>query len=234
MARSDRLFDLIQILRDGRLHRAADLAADLGVSVRSIWRDMAMLSASGMPVEGERGVGYILRQPITLPPMMLQPAELIALRLGVRWVAEGEDAHLAAAARSLAGKIATVAPAPRDAGDGEDLFAPAAPAPHRASPHLPLLRKAIRQSERLTVAVLDAVGHLTQRDIRPLSLALTGQTWVLAAWCDTKSGFAAFGLDRVLEIVPRGETFAREAGKRLADFRKWQAQGAGLAEDLDI
>ena len=86
MSRSNRLFDLIQILRDGRLHRAADLALDLGVSVRSIWRDMAMLAASGMPVEGERGVGYMLRQPITLPPMMLQPAELIALRLGVRLV----------------------------------------------------------------------------------------------------------------------------------------------------
>jgi predicted DNA-binding transcriptional regulator YafY len=234
MARSDRLFDLIQILRDGRLHRAADLAGNLGVSVRSIWRDMAVLAASGMPVEGVRGVGYILRQPITLPPMMLQPAELIALRLGVRLVAEGNDANLAAAARSLAGKIATVAPAPRDTEAGEDLFAPATPAPQRASPHLPLLRKAIRQSERLTVAVLDTSGQLTQRDVRPLALALTGQTWVLAAWCDTKAGFATFGLDRLLDIVPRGEVFPREAGKRLADYRKWQALGLGLAEGLDI
>ena len=220
MSRSNRLFDLIQILRDGRLHRAADLALDLGVSVRSIWRDMAMLAASGMPVEGERGVGYMLRQPITLPPMMLQPAELIALRLGVRLVAEGADANLAAAARSLAGKIATVAPAPA--------------APQRASPHLPLLRKAIRQSERLTIAVLDAAGQLTQRDIRPLALALTGQTWVLAAWCETKEEFATFGLDRLLDIVPRGESFPREAGKRLTDYRKWQALGLGLAEELDV
>ncbi len=234
MPRSDRLFDLIQILRDGRLHRAAELAEDLGVSVRSIWRDMAMLAASGMPVEGERGVGYILRQPITLPPMMLQPAELVALRLGVRLVAEGADAGLATAARSLAGKIATVAPAPRDAGAGEDLFAPTAPTPLRASPHVPLLRKAIRQSERLTLAVLDSAGQLTQRDIRPLALALRGDTWALGAWCDTKAGFATFGLDRLLDIVPRGEVFAREAGKRLADYRKWQAQGVGPAVALDI
>jgi predicted DNA-binding transcriptional regulator YafY len=97
-----------------------------------------------------------------------------------------------------------------------------------------LLRKAIRQSERLTIAVLDAAGQLTQRDIRPLSLALAGQTWVLAAWCDTKAGFAAFGLDRLLDIVPRGEAFPREAGKRLADYRKWQSQHTGLAGDLDI
>ena len=114
------------------------------------------------------------------------------------------------------------------------MFAPAAAAPQRASPHLPLLRKAIRQSERLTIAVLDAAGQLTQRDIRPLALALTGQTWVLAAWCETKAEFATFGLDRLLDIVPRGESFPREAGKRLTDYRKWQALGLGLAEELDV
>ncbi len=234
MSRSIRLFDLIQILRDGRLHRASDMAQDLGVSVRSIWRDMATLAASGMPVEGERGVGYILRQPITLPPMMLQPTELIALRLGVRLVAEGADPNLAAAARSLAGKIATVAPAPRDSELSDDLFTPSPPTAHRASPHLPMLRKAIRQSERLTIAVLDGAGQLIQRDIRPLALALTGQTWVLAAWCDTKTGFAAFGLDRLLDIVPRGEAFPRESGKRLTDYRKWQAKGAGQVVKLEV
>lgn len=234
MPRSDRLFDLIQILRDGRLHRAADLAADLGVSVRSIWRDMAVLTATGMPVEGERGVGYILRQPITLPPMMLQPAELVALRLGLRLVAQGADTGLASAARSLAGKISTIAPAPRNTEAGEDLFAPAPSAPLRASPHLPMLRKAIRQRERLTIAVLNDAGQMTQRDIRPLALALTGQIWTLAAWCDTKAGFARFGLERLVDIVPRGEVFARETGKRLADYRKWQAQGGAQASDLDI
>ena len=220
MPRSDRLFDLIQILRDGRLHRAADLAEALGVSVRSIWRDMAVLAASGMPVEGERGVGYILRTPLTLPPMMLSPAEMMALREGVRLVASGDDPALAAAARSLAAKIATVAPAPRD--EGEDLFTTRSTEPQRASPHLPLLRKAIRQGERLTIALLDDQGQLTQRDIRPLALSLTEGTWVLAAWGDQKANFEDFSLDRLLDIVPRGETAPREAGKRLADYRKWQ------------
>ena len=225
MPRSDRLFDLIQILRDGRLLRAADLAQALGVSVRSIWRDMAVLAASGMPVEGERGVGYILRAPLTLPPMMLTPGEMMALRHGVRLVAEGSDAALATAGRTLAAKIATVAPAPREDGavGGEDLFTARAATPGRAGPHLPLLRKAVRQGERLTVALLDAQGQLTQRDIRPLALALTDGTWALAAWCDAPAGFATYGLDRLLDIVPRGETFPREPGKRLADYRKWQA-----------
>jgi predicted DNA-binding transcriptional regulator YafY len=226
MPRSDRLFDLIQILRDGRLHRAADLALALDVSVRSIWRDMGVLAASGMPVEGERGVGYILRAPLTLPPMMLSPAEMLALRHGVKLVAEGGDAGLAAAARSLAAKIATVAPGPRDEAEGEDIFTARSAEPLRASPQLPLLRKAIRQGERLTVAVLDGEGKLTQRDIRPLVLSLADMSWTLGAWCETRAGFAEFGLDRLLDIVPRGETFKREAGKRLADYRKWQmAQG---------
>jgi predicted DNA-binding transcriptional regulator YafY len=225
MPRSDRLFDLIQILRDGRLHRAADLAQALGVSVRSIWRDMAVLVASGMPVEGERGVGYILRMPLTLPPMMLSPAEMTALRTGIRLVAEGGDPALASAARALAAKIATVAPAPRD--EAADLFTPGAAEASRAGRHLPMLRKAIRQAERLTIAVLDPFGQLTQRDIRPLALSLTGETWVLAAWSETRGGFEEFGLDRVLDIVPRGEVFPSEPGKRLADYRKSRAQAPG-------
>lgn len=229
MPRSDRLFDLIQIMRDGRLHRAAELAEALGVSVRSIWRDMGVLAASGMPVEGERGVGYILRQPITLPPMMLSPAEMLALRQGVRLVAEGGDAALAPAARSLAAKIATVAPAPRD--EAEDLFAPA-PDMMRPGPQLPLLRKAIRQAERLTVAVMED-GQLTQRDIRPLVLSLSGRSWTLGAWVEN-AGFEVFGLDRVLDVVPRGETFPREPGKRLADFRKWLAARPDATPDMDI
>lgn len=232
MPRSDRLFDLIQILRDGRLHRASDLAAVLGVSVRSIWRDMAVLAASGMPVEGERGVGYILRQPITLPPMMLSAAEMLALRAGLRLVAAGADPALGLAARSLAAKIATLAPAPRE--EAEDLFTPRGADPQRASPQLPLLRKAIRQGERLTLALLDDHGQLTQRDIRPLALSLTAGTWTLGAWSEASGGFEDFGLDRVVDIVPRGETFPREAGKRLADYRKWQAARPAPAWDPDI
>ena len=101
MRRTDRLFDLIQILRDGRLHRASEMAARLGVSVRTIWRDVATLAASGLPVEGERGVGYILRAPITLPPMILNAVELEALRLGLR---------LAAPERLAAWKVLRVLP----------------------------------------------------------------------------------------------------------------------------
>lgn len=222
MPRSDRIFDLIQTLRDGRLHRAAELAQAAGVTTRTIWRDMAMLATSGMPVEGERGVGYILRAPITLPPMLLTPAEMEALRLGLRLVAQGDDAAKAAAARSVAAKVATVSPAPRDGED--DIFTSRRSEPMRATPHLPLMRKAIRQSERLTLAMLSDEGREVQCDIRPLALDLRGEHWTLAAWKELPAGFVTIDVNRILDIVPRGERFRAEAGKRLANYRRWRAE----------
>jgi predicted DNA-binding transcriptional regulator YafY len=109
MKRDARLFDLIQILRDGKLHTAAELAATLGVSDRTIWRDMAMAAATGLPVTGERGLGYILRSPLMLPPTMLTPDELDALTTGLRQL-EASDPTRARAARSLLVKITTLLP----------------------------------------------------------------------------------------------------------------------------
>jgi predicted DNA-binding transcriptional regulator YafY len=110
MTRNDRLSDLVQSLRDGALHTAQALATAQGVSVRTIWRDMAMLAAAGLPVQGERGVGYILRSSITLPPLILTADEAEALRLALETVAAGPDARLARAARGLADKIGPALP----------------------------------------------------------------------------------------------------------------------------
>ncbi len=109
MSRDTRLYELVQILRDGRLHTAAELAGRLGVSERTIWRDMAMMAATGLPVIGERGLGYILRSPLMLPPTMLTPDEIDALAAGLRHV-EANDPARARAARALLYKIATLLP----------------------------------------------------------------------------------------------------------------------------
>ncbi|MBE2274868.1 MAG: HTH domain-containing protein [Rhodobacteraceae bacterium] len=109
MSRDTRLYELVQILRDGRLHTAAELAGQLGVSERTIWRDMAMMAATGLPVVGERGLGYILRSPLMLPPTMLTPDEIDALAAGLRHV-EANDPARARAARALLYKIATLLP----------------------------------------------------------------------------------------------------------------------------
>lgn len=202
MRRSDRLFDLIQILRDGRLHRASDLAARLDVSERTIWRDMSTLMATGLAVEGERGMGYILRQPMTLPPMILTPPEREALRLGLRLVSEGLDEGLARAARSLAEKISSVTPSPVE--DPQDLFASPARSSPRAARHLPLIRAAIKAGEVLTVTYLEANGAESHSDIHPRRLDQHGQVLVLAA--DVPAGAArSFRLDRILALDATGD-----------------------------
>jgi predicted DNA-binding transcriptional regulator YafY len=109
MTRDDRIYDLIRILRDGRLHTAAELAATLGVSTRTIWRDMAVMAASGLPVEGARGLGYVLRAPVVLPPLILTQEELEALVAGLRHVAAGGGPG-GRAARMVLAKVATVLP----------------------------------------------------------------------------------------------------------------------------
>lgn len=224
MRRTDRLFDLIQILRDGRLHRAGEMAAKLGVSTRTIWRDMATLMASGMPVEGERGVGYILRSPITLPPMILSGAEIEALRLGLKLVVEGEDPVLARAARTLASKIASVTPAPSPE-EENDLFEFAgAPGEDRAAAHIPQLRLAIRNRERLAITYIDPEGHESHRDIRPLDLALQGRIWTLGAWCEARESFRSFRIDRIVALTPTGETYPKETGRELSDYQREMAR----------
>lgn len=218
MTRNDRLFDLIQILRDGRLHRASELAERLGVSVRTIWRDMATLQTSGLPLEGERGVGYILRAPITLPPLILTHDEMEALRLGVRQVAEGGDPGLARAARNLATKIAAVTPQASPDSE-EELFVLPGDEANRAAPHLPLIRQAIRAHERLAITYLGLDGRETHRDIRPLLLEFWGKVWTLAAFCEARKDFRSFRVDRILAVQPTGEIFPDEPGRTLADYR---------------
>lgn len=216
MPRSDRLFDVIQLLRDGRLHRASEIAGDLGVSERTIWRDMATLIASGMPIEGERGVGYVLRMPQTLPPLMLHSGELEALRRGLHLVATGDDPTLARAARGLAAKIAAVVPAPFSDG-GNQLFSGTETT--RAAPHLPIIRAAIRARRVLQVNYIDPAGTESHRDIRPLHLDLSHRIWTLTAWCEVQRDFRSFRVDRIIGLSETGGVFASERGKRLKDYR---------------
>ncbi len=199
MPRADRLYELIQTLRDGRLHRAADLAERAGVSPRTIWRDMATLMASGLPVEGERGVGYLLRAPVTLPPMTLSMAELQALRAGLSHVAGSPDPLLARAARGLAAKVASVIPAEAFPED-EELFVFAGEAPARPAAHLPILHRAVRDRQWLRLAYLDPERGEEEVAVQAQALATEGQYRLLLA--RTKEGAARrFRLDRLLSVA---------------------------------
>ena len=217
MRRPDRLFDLVQILRDGKLHRAADLAARLGVSTRTVWRDMGTLAASGLPVEGARGVGYQLRDPTVLPPMTLSRDEFEARRLGVALAAGAADPTVARAAASLRAKIGAVAPA-RAEDMGSDSFVFASEEAARAAPHLGLIRRAIRDHLTLSLGYPGPGGAVRLRRVRPLHLDFWGRAWLLTAWCDLSQDFRVFRVDLAGLIEHDGGAFMPEHGKTVDDY----------------
>jgi len=219
MRRSDRLFDIIQILRDGHLHRAQDIASRLEVSIRTIYRDMDTLVASGVPVQGERGVGYMITEDITLPPLNLTVAELEALNLGLAVVAQAADETLKAAADTLAGKIEAVLPTRTVAEADAWKFAvyPFADATRNLS-HMPLLRSAIKARQKVRLTYTSRKGAVTGRVIRPLHMEYWGHVWTLTAWCEMRNDFRVFRLDLMESTEALPELFVDEPGKRIEDY----------------
>jgi predicted DNA-binding transcriptional regulator YafY len=220
MRRTDRLFYIIQILRDGKLHRAGDIAARLDVSPRTIYRDMDRLIASGVPVQGERGIGYRAIDAITLPPLTLTAAELEALSLAVAIVAESTDPGLKSAALSLAGKLDAALPTEAIAESDAWKFAtsPFADAA-RGFSHMASLRSAIKTRQKLRLRYREANAAATKSTIRPLQLEHWGRVWILTAWSETHADFRAFRVDLIEKATPMPELFIDEPGKRLSDYR---------------
>ena len=219
MRRTDRLFELIQILRDGRLHRGQDLAERLGVSLRTLYRDMDTLVASGIPVEGERGLGYMMTAPITLPPLNLTLAELEALHLGLSVVEKAADEDMRRAAETLSRKIDAVLPEDRTApangwGFAVYPFAEAA----RGFVHMAPLRAAIRTRRKADITYLSLDGEETSRRIRPLQMEYWGRVWTLTAWCELREAFRVFRVDRIQTLDISDESFEEEPGKTLGDY----------------
>jgi predicted DNA-binding transcriptional regulator YafY len=219
MRRADRLFTIVQILRRSKLVRARDLAEKLEVSERTIYRDVQDLMASGVPVDGEAGVGYILRRGFDLPPLMFSEQELEALVLGARIVQSWTDAKLAEAAGDVLAKVEAVVPerlrlfmadTPLDAPGG-----------HRMEPvrvDLAELRRAVRSRLKLDFSYTDAAGEATRRTVRPLLLSFLGPIWTMTAWCELRQDFRTFRVDRILDLTVTGDKFRPEPGRTLPDF----------------
>ncbi|MEO1159616.1 MAG: YafY family protein [Pseudomonadota bacterium] len=218
MRRSDRLSDIIEIVQDGRLHLARDIAERLEVSVRTIYRDFDTLIASGVPIDGERGVGYMLREPVFLPPMNLSLVELEALHLGMAIVAEAADTELQVASASLAGKISKVATAngkaPKRWGFGVYPFVRA----RLGFRHMPVIRKAVREQEKLKIDYRSLDSIASTRTILPLQIEYWGRVWTISAWCEKRGDFRAFRIDRIVTCAPTGNQFEDVPGRRLEDY----------------
>ena len=228
MRRSDRLFDIIQILRDGQRHRAQDIADRLNVSVRTIYRDMDRLAASGVPVEGARGIGYKASDAIALPPLTLSPGELEALNLGIAIVSEAADPDLREAARSLADKVDTVLPeeaAIAEADAWKVALHPLASAA-RGFAHMATLRAAIRNRQKLRLTSRQGEYASSPCTIRPLHMDNWGRVWTLTGWCEDRGDFAVFRVDLIEEATPLPEMFVDEPGRGMADYRRRSAPPA--------
>jgi len=231
MSRAERLLDLMQCLRRHR-HPVSGtaLAQSLGISLRTLYRDIASLQAQGADIQGEAGVGYVLRPGFTLPPLMFSAAELDALTLGIRWVSQHTDPELAQAASNALAKISAVLPADlREAMAATPLLAGPRRLPtdlHTHLPadqhdHLPVLRRAIRLEHKLDIVYHALSGQKTERRIWPVALGFFDRVRVLIAWCETREALRHFRVDRLLAI---GELDERYAQRRQRLLKMWREQ----------
>lgn len=212
MRKASRLFEIIQILRlSRRVVTAAEIAERLEVTPRSIYRDIAALQAMRVPIEGERGLGYILRPGFDLPPLMFSVEETEAIVLGLALLDRTADTALKQAARRVNGKIAAAVPEPLRrvlSGDALKAWGSVAPAPEGID--LALVRAAIRDERKLLIDYRDERGTATERRVRPVALVYYSETAVIVAWCEMRQAIRHFRADRVEDCRPLDDFFSGE------------------------
>jgi len=219
MRRADRLFQIIQLLRRRNVATAGWLAGELEVSERTVYRDIRDLMMSGVPIEGEAGVGYVLRRGFDLPPLMFTDAEIEAMVLGARVVTSWGDAGLAKAAADALARVESVLPDRlKSRLNGTPLFAPGFHVPQRVAASLTELRGAIDARRKVRMAYTGADGAATERTVRPLGLFFWGTVWSMAGWCELRTDFRSFRLDRIDRMATLPERFQDEAGRTLEDY----------------
>lgn len=222
MARSERLLSLLQALRRYRRPvSGALLAQELGISIRTLYRDIASLQAQGADIEGEPGVGYILRPGFMLPPLMFSQTELEALMLGFRWVAKFADEPMTKVASEVIAKISAVLPdelrqelentallvGPRTISDAEIIDLEAA-------------RRAIRQERKVRISYTDGGGRCTVRTVWPCALGYFHDVRILVGWCEMREAFGHFRTDRITTFEDLEERYPRRRAEMLRDWRE--------------
>lgn len=218
MRRADRLFQIVQHLRLRRTRTTArELARKLAVSERTIYRDVQDLGRSGVPIEGEAGVGYILRG-FDVPPLMFTREEIEALVVGARMVETWTTDELAGAARLALQKIEAALPERlKGAIESSRLFAIDLRNTQSARAPLDRIRHAILESRSVEFDYTKESGEASRRSAQPLGLYFWGNTWTLAAWCELRDDFRHFRVDRMANVVP-GAPFESRPGRTLDDF----------------
>lgn len=217
MRRAERLFRLVNEMRTRSVVRAKELAEHLEVSVSTIYRDIAHLQASGLPIEGEAGVGYLLRPGFDLPNVTFTEDQVDALAVGLSFVERTGDPVLVSAAREARAKIQAGMPRPEER--------KLADAPYfslqernRATPNLALLRRAIRERQVTQFDYQDSNGNQTERRVRPLVIWSLTDGWMFSAWCELRQDFRTFRFDRMANLAMTGERFDEDEATGLRAF----------------
>jgi predicted DNA-binding transcriptional regulator YafY len=219
MRRADRLFQIILIIGQGSVVTAKQLALAVGVTTRTVYRDVADLVASGVPIEGEAGVGYRLGRGYHVPPLMFTDEELQALHLGASIVGAWADAGLAEAAQRVLAKINVVLPdaiKPKLAFGA--MIVPGQHIPIIIGDHLATLRGAVKTKRKVTVTYPRPFADRRMRTVWPLVLAYWGGSWTLGAWCEEVLDFRTFRVDGMAQVDVSVATYPDQPGRRLGDY----------------
>jgi len=233
MRRADRLFRIVQLLRRRRrATRAADIARELGISERTVYRDVRDLVLAGTPIDGEAGVGYRLRPGYDLPPLMFDRDEIQALVLGARIVRQFGDPALARASDAILNKVASILPddlAP--VLEDTRLFVPGVVSAKESAGALGIARGALIERRKLRLSYADAKGSETERTVRPLGIFFWGRIWTLAAWCELRTDFRSFRTDRVEEAEFLEERYPERPAMLRA---RWRRQMEEMAQRTNM
>ena len=223
MTRAERLLQLMQLLRMAKTPVAgATLAEVLGVSLRTLYRDIASLQAQGAQVEGEAGLGYVLRGGFLLPPLMFDGEELEALALGLVWVQERGDNAMAPAARQATAKIAAVLPlALQQAFAHTGMLVGPGELVANASQWLPEVRRAIRHEQKLLLTYADGAGVQSKRVVWPFAIGFFDSIRIISAWCELRQGFRHFRSDRIRQLTVLEQGYPR---RRETLLREWMEE----------
>jgi predicted DNA-binding transcriptional regulator YafY len=221
MARSERLLTLLQTLRRYRRPvSGAVLAEETGVSLRTLYRDIASLQSQGALIEGEAGIGYVLKPGFMLPPMMFSEDEIEALVLGSRWVARAAEPRLAAAGADAMAKIAAVLPDDmrQEVDSATLLVGPRRRGEDKAD--LSAIRKAIRSERILEINYSDERGAVSIRRVWPFALGYFEHVRVMVAWCELRNDFRHFRTDRIIDMAQQEVRYPRRRAVLLKEWRE--------------
>lgn len=222
MRKADRLFEIIETMRaSDRAVTAAELSAELGVTERTIYRDVAGLQGQGVPIEGEAGIGYVLRPGFHMPPLMFTLEELEAIVLGARLAEQRGDKALVKAAERVVAKVKSVVPSDMQSRmERVALFAPPTYGAGFGTVDLSELRDCIRDEIKLEIGYLDLKSHVTERIIWPVAVCFFAESTLLAAWCELRTDFRHFRVDRIKDMKRLPEKFNGGGGRLLQSWEK--------------